>query len=240
MKRLSILLAISSIYFVSCQYIGGQRVSGSGHITTQDRSVGSFNSIRSGGSTNVHVMQSSTNSVKIEADDNLMQYIDVYVEGNTLYIKSKNGYNLNPSKDITAYVSAPAFKDISVSGSGDIIGDNAISGNDPLDLHVSGSGNINMQVNVPKVSTDVSGSGDVTLKGQAKDFDAELSGSGKIKCLDLVTDNTSLHLSGSSDADVNANKSLDINVSGSGSVRYKGNPSISQHISGSGDIRKAD
>lgn len=240
MKRLSILLAISSIYFVSCQYIGGQRVSGNGHITTQDRSVGSFNSIRSGGSTNVHVMQSSSNTVKIEADDNLMQYIDVYVEGNTLYIKSKNGYNLNPSKDITVYVSAPSFKDISVSGSGDIIGDNAISGNDPLDLHVSGSGNINMQVNVPKVSTDVSGSGDVTLKGQAKDFDAELSGSGKIKCFDLVTDNTSLHLSGSSDADVNANKSLDINVSGSGSVRYKGTPSISQHISGSGDIRKAD
>ena len=81
----------------------------------------------------VHVMQSSTNSVKIETDDNLMQYIDVYVEGNTLHIKSKTGYNLNPSKDIIAYVSAPAFKDISVSGSGDIIGDNAISGNDPLD-----------------------------------------------------------------------------------------------------------
>lgn len=235
-----IIISICSICFTSCQYLGGQRVSGSGHITTQEKSVGAFNSIRSGGSTNVHVMQSSANSVKIEADDNLMPYIDVYVEGNTLYIKSKTGYNLNPSKDIIAYVSAPSYKEISVSGSGDIIGDNAISGNDPLALHVSGSGNINMQVNVPKVSTDVSGSGDVMLKGQAKDFDAELSGSGKIKCFDLVTDNTTLHLSGSSDADVNANKTIDINVSGSGSVRYKGNPSISQHISGSGDIRKAD
>ena len=243
MKRLAILLSITSIIsicFVSCQYIGGQRVSGNGHITTQEKSVGSFNSVQTGGSMDVHVTQSSTPSVRIEADDNLMPYIDVYVEGNTLHIRTKMGYNLNPSKDIVAYVAAPEFKEIGVSGSGDVISDNALSGSSPLDLHVSGSGNIKMQVNFPKVSTEVSGSGDILLKGEARDFDADVSGSGKVKCFDLVTDNTNLHLTGSSDAEITANKTLDLSIAGSGTVRYKGNASVSQHVSGSGDIKKVD
>ena len=42
------------------------------------------------------------------------------------------------------------------------------------------------------------------------------------------------------DAEVNANKKLEIEVSGSGSVRYKGNASVNQRISGSGDIKKVD
>ena len=169
-----------------------------------------------------------------------MQYIDVYNDGSTLVVRSKQGFDLNPTKSILVYVAAPVFKDIDVSGAGDVISDNTISGNEPIHLHVSGSGDIKMQLNAPKVTTEVSGSGDIALKGQAQDFSANISGSGKVKCFDFVTDNTSLDLSGSSDAEVYANKKLDIDVSGSGSIRYKGAPSINQHISGSGDVRKVD
>jgi hypothetical protein len=211
MRLIYVCILALSVAFTSCQYLGGQRVSGNGHITTQDRSVGSFNSVQTGGSMNIHVTQSSIPSVRIEADDNLMTYI-----------------------------AAPEYKEIGVSGSGDLVSDNALSGTNPLELHVSGSGDIKMQVNFPKVSAEVSGSGDIMLKGEAKDFDADMSGSGKIKCFDLITDNTKLELAGSSDAEITANKAIDISVSGSGSVRYKGNASVSQHVSGSGDIKKVD
>jgi hypothetical protein len=240
MKRIFLAAVLLLFITTGCQYLDGQRVNGDGHITSQDRSVGSFNSVHASGSMNVHISQGASNSVRIEADQNLMQYIDVYVKGNTLVVRNKEGYNVQPSRDIVVYATAPVFRGIEVSGAGDIVGDNTISGNEPLEMHVSGSGNINMQVNLPKVSTEVSGSGDVMLKGQAQEFNAEISGSGKVKCFDLVTENTTLDLSGASDAEVTANKKLDIEVSGSGSVHYKGTASVNQKISGSGEIRKID
>jgi hypothetical protein len=230
--------ALIALIAASCQYMGGQRIAGDGHIITESKNVGSFKGIHVAGSMNVHVAQQSAQAVKIEGDQNLMPYIDVYVENGTLVVREKDGVNLSPSKDLTVYVSAPSFSDIDVSGAGNIISDTPISGTEPLALHVSGSGDINMQVNVPKVETHISGSGNVVLKGKASDFSVEMSGSGSVKCFDLATDNTKLDMSGSSDAEVTANKSLDIDVSGSGDVRYRGNASVNQRISGSGSVKK--
>ncbi len=231
-----IIFIIASIALTSCGLFG-ERVSGNGHITTQQKSVTSFNSVEVHGSMNLLVRQDSSNTVKIEADENLLDLIEVYTDGNTLIVRTRDGYNLAPTKEIIVYTSAPEFRSIAVSGSGEVRSDNVLSGNE-LSLHVSGSGNIAMQVDVPKVESHVSGSGDVMLKGNAKDFQATISGSGNVKCFDLTTDNTTLHLSGSADAQITVNQKLDIQVSGSGSVKYKGNASVSQHVSGSGSVEK--
>lgn len=233
-----IVLTLGLFTFSSCRYFGGERISGDGHVVTQQRSTGNFNSVDVSGGIKVHVRQDAANSVKVEADQNLMEYIDVYNDGNTLVIKEKEGFNLDPSKDIVVYVAAPVFKDIDVSGACDIIGDNTISGGDELNMHVSGSGDIVMAVALPKVSAEISGSGSINLKGQATNFSAHVSGSGDVKCFDLVTDTTELDLSGSSDAEVTANKQLNIEASGSSSISYKGNASVSQNISGSGSVKK--
>lgn len=237
MRKVFLLLALAAV-FSSCNMFGGKRVSGNGNIKTEERKVSSFNSVEASGSVKVHIRQDSSSSVKIETDENLMEYIEVYVTGSTLVIKEKDGFNPDPSKDLIIYTAAPVYKSVDVSGSGDIISDNIISGGEPLELGVSGSGFINVQVTLPKVSTHVSGSGDVLLKGTAKEFDGSISGSGSIKAFDLVTDVTTLDLSGAAEAEVTANQKLDVNVSGSGDVKYKGNATVSQSISGSGSVKK--
>jgi hypothetical protein len=238
MRILSILL-LSAILLSSCHFMGmGERISGDGHISAQQRNTGSFNSVEASGSVKVHILQNASNSVKIETDENLMPYIEVYTNGNTLVIRTKRGYNLDPSKDLIAYVAAPVFRDIDVSGACDIIGDAPISGSEALNMHVSGSGDITMEVALPKVSTEISGNGSVNLKGRATDFSADVSGSGDVRCFGRETDNTRLDLSGSSDVEVTANKQLNIDASGSSSVQYKGNANVSQSISGSGSVKK--
>jgi len=230
-----LVLALSS-----CRFLGmGERVTGNGQVRSESRNVTAFNSVDVSGSVTVRVKQEGAAGVKLETDENLLPYIEVFTEGSTLVIRSKKGYNLNPSNDIIAYVSAPEFRDIDASGSCDIIGDNTISGNAPLKMSVSGSGNIVMDVQLPKVETSVSGSGSVSLKGNANEFDGSISGSGEVKCFDLVTESSSLSISGAGDAEVNASKKLDVRVSGSGNVAYKGNPSVSQSISGAGSVKKA-
>jgi hypothetical protein len=237
MRKLYLALSACLLILSSCGLFG-QRIRGNGHITSQQKNVGSFNSVDVSGAVKVHIRQDGSSSVKLETDENLFEFLEVYTDGNKLVIKEKNGYNLDPTKDIVAYISAPSFADIDVSGACDIIGDSPITGTSALSMHVSGSGSITMEINLPKVSTDISGSGSVNLKGQATDFNAEVSGSGDIKCFDLVTDNTSIDLSGSSGAEVNANKKLDIEISGSADVQYKGSANVNQSISGSGSVKK--
>ena len=222
----------------SCRYFGGEHISGDGHIVSQQKSISGFTNVDVSGGIKVHVRQDAASSVKVETDQNLMEYLDIFTEGNTLVIKERNGFNLDPTKDIIVYVSAPVFKDIEVSGSCDIIGDGPITGSEELGVHVSGSGDIIMQVAVPKVTAEISGSGSINLKGQATDFSAHVSGSGDVKCFDLITDNTELDLSGASEVEVTANKHLNIEASGSSSVEYKGAASVSQDISGAGSVKK--
>jgi len=236
--RFILIVLIAAASLTSCRYLGGERVSGNGHIITQQKNTGSFDGVSASGQVIVHVRQDSSHSVKIETDENLQELIEVYTRGNTLVIRTREGFNIDPSKDIIAYVSSPVFKDIDLSGQCDIVGDSPISGTEPLSMHVSGQGDITLELNLPKVSTEISGQGNVKLKGQVSDFNASVSGQGDVKCFDLVTENTSLDISGGSDVEVTANKQLSIEASGASSVRYKGNASVSQNISGAGSVKK--
>ena len=233
------LMAIAAFVMLSsCRMFGGKRVSGNGKIVTQERTVSGFNSIDVSGAATVRLRQDSIPSVRVETDENLMEYLDVHVDGNTLVIETKRGYNLDPSKEIIIHATAAQFKDIQASGACEIVSDNLISGNQELKIDASGATTIDIQVTLPKLTTNVSGSGEVTLKGMAKEFSGSISGSGAIKGFDLITDNTELDLSGAADAQITANQKLDIEVSGSGDVEYKGNANVNQRISGAGSVKK--
>jgi hypothetical protein len=240
MRLTTSLLFICLTGLTSCHFGMGERISGNGHIIKENRSVSNFNRVHVSGSMNVRIRQDANREVNVEADENLMSYIEVFTEGEELVVRSKRGYNLNPTRDIIVTVTSPSYSFIHVSGSGDVIGENSISGNDRLETDLSGSGNMKLKVNVPSLKSSVSGSGTVGFSGESKDFDLSISGSGNANCFDLVSDNVSISLSGSSDANVTANRKLDISVSGSGNVKYKGNASVSQRVSGSGDVKKVD
>ena len=229
---------VATFLLSSCHFFGGKRVNGNGKIVTEERRVNGFQHIDVSGSATVRLRQDSMTSVKVETDENLLEYLDVHVDGSTLVIKSKKGYNLDPSKEIIIYATAAQFKEIEASGACTIISDNLISGNQELKIDASGATTINLQVTLPKLSTHISGSGEVTLKGTAKEFSGSISGSGAIKGFDLITDNTELDLSGSAEAEITANQKLDVEVSGSGDVEYKGNASVNQRISGAGSVKK--
>src|SRR5438128_50694 len=104
MKYVLLLILGMSLFF-SCRYLGGKRVRGNGNLTTQERSVSGFEGIESFGSFDISIVPSSTSSVKIEAEENLQPYIETYVDGRNLQIRSRDGYNLRPRRDIRIIVS---------------------------------------------------------------------------------------------------------------------------------------
>jgi hypothetical protein len=233
------MLAIPAL-FVSCGF-GGKRVRGNGNIRTESRNVSSFNRVNVHGNIKVYVSQGSEQPVRIEGDENLLPYVEIVERGNEITVRSKEGYNLNPSEDMKIYLTAPVYKSIDVSGSCDIIGQTKIDNDENLKLEVSGAGDIRMDVTVPEVKAKISGSGTVDLKGETRKFDLDLTGAGKAHCYDLLSENTTVDISGAGDAEVFASVKLDAEVSGAGTIKYKGNAkNVKQQVSGAGSVRKVD
>jgi hypothetical protein len=161
--------------------------------------------------------------------------------GNKLEISTKKGYNLRPSSKLRVYLTSPSYARLDVSGACNIYGDKVLTQDRPLEMKVSGSGDIRMDVNAPKVTAKISGAGNLDMKGQTKDVDIDISGAGDAKCYDLLSENTKVSISGAGSAEVFASVALDARVSGAGSVSYKGNASkVEQKVSGAGSVKKAD
>jgi hypothetical protein len=214
-------------------------VRGDGNTTTQERSVGSFSRVEVSGPFDVTVVQGASASVSVEADGNLQDYIEVEVEGGELQIRTRRGVSLRMKHDIHVTVTAPKYREIAVTGSGKVKSSSTLT-SDRLDLSITGSGDMKLDVDAPTVNTEVTGSGSMTLRGATRSFDAEINGSGELHAFSLLAEQTGVDISGSGDAEVYASKSLRVGIAGAGDVAYKGGGAVSQSVAGSGNIRKAD
>ncbi|QEC40366.1 head GIN domain-containing protein [Pseudobacter ginsenosidimutans] len=240
MKNLLVLLLpIALIVSSSCSFVGGKKVRGKGEVRTESRSVTQFSGVSTSGSFDIYV-SSGPQEVKIEAEDNLLEYIETYINDGVLRIRTKDGFSLRPTKNVKVFVTNPTFNKIHSSGSGNIIGQNKIISNDKLDLSVSGSADINLEVDAPEVESEISGSGNTDLKGATKKFETKISGSGNVRALDLMSEETEVKITGSGDVSVFASVKLTVRVTGSGDVRYKGNATVDSKITGGGGVTKLE
>jgi hypothetical protein len=216
-------------------------ITGNGNLKNETRQVSEFTSLSARGPMDVQIDFENSNSLKIEADENLLPYIETTVENGKLTIESKKNTNLRSRSKIVVHVSMTKIKDLQLSGSGNINGSGAFTSDGQTEIGVSGSGNIKLNsVNFNDVALNISGSGNIQIKnGKADDLKASVSGSGNIDCSGVVSENADVKISGSGNASVNVNKSLSANISGSGNVFYKGNATnISTKVIGSGKAIK--
>jgi hypothetical protein len=207
----------------------------------EDRHLSGFHAVDVGGPFDVKLTQGSTESVRVEAPADLMSHITTEVSDGVLKIYNKHNDmfhwgDLFHHKKVLVYVTAKDVNSIVVSGSGDVTFREGIHG-DKMNLHVSGSGDLDGQLEVKTLETSISGSGDVKLSGHAETSQVRVSGSGDYRAGGLHTSNTDVHVSGSGDASIYASNRVDASVSGSGDIRYSGSPkNVYKSKSGSGDI----
>ena len=240
--RSLLLLLFAVALLASCRFVGGKRVRGNGNLVTSDRSVSGFDGVSSFGSFDVTLIPSSTTTVKVEADENLQEYIETYVDGGDLKIKTRNGYNLRPRRDIRITVSGPTFNTIETHGSGNIVGQGLLNANSSSDvnLRVAGSGNIDVELNAGRVDGEIAGSGNIKVKGKSRVFDGDVMGSGNIRAAGLETEESKVEIAGSGNVEVYATSKLDVRVMGSGEVKHRGNAQVNTKITGSGSVVKMD
>ncbi len=216
-------------------------VKGSGAAKTEQRDASGYTGISSGGPISVDISYGESNSIDVEADDNILPYIETKVKDGKLIIKVRDMITIKPEVPVKVHVSMKTINSIAQSGSGSITGRGGFTNDGQTNFNVSGSGNINLSfAKFHETDIRMSGSGAIELEGNiVQNLTVSQSGSGRINCIKAPCENVTAKVSGSGNIKVNATKAISAHISGSGRILYTGNATqIDTKVSGSGGIEK--
>ena len=208
MKNISLLILFLSLLLTSCGIVDGKKIRGNGNITTQVKRATNFHDVDVSGAIEVVVAQDSAFAVKVETDENLQEYIEVYERDGVLHIHNRDHYDPDPTKSTIVYVNAPTFGKLEASGACSIKSGNRLSSAEGIWVDMSGASHSQLDVKAPSVHVDLSGACSATLQGETRDLQIDGSGSTTVDAFGLLAENTEVQLSGAGNADVYASKSL--------------------------------
>lgn len=235
------LIAAACIFLSSCEQFGNSVVP-SGSITEQVKNESNFDGISVSHAFNVYItFTEATESIRIEANENLHEYIEVKKSGSTLSIGLKDNINIRRgSATLNAYISAKNMSDFKASGASNIYMQNSLIENDVF-IDLSGASNFSGYIEVSHLKANISGASDLKLTGIAKEVEFDASGASNLNDYGLTITNFEASLSGASSAHITVNNELFIEASGASDVHYKGTGIVKrQNLSGASNIRKVD
>lgn len=269
MKSLATFIAIAALAFstTACSQqhtyssgssFGRKTVKGSKNYVTKDIRVDNFTKLSVAGSPDVTFTQKPGKpQVEVYTSDNIIDLLNIRVEGNTLIVGFKKNVSVSYDK-LKIRVSAETLNGISVAGSGDIelanglrtddlkisvAGSGDIDGNNitcsSLDISVAGSGDINgSNITCDDLKVSVAGSGDMKLNNvTANTTSASVAGSGTV-VLKGSTEEATYSVAGSGDlyaSDLQAKK-VSASVTGSGDIKCHATDFLKVRTSGSGSV----
>jgi CxxC motif-containing protein len=214
-KLLSLLLILISFSVIGSSCTTYSKIEGNGNSRNKNYDFEKFDAIDASSAFVIDVEVGEEQSVSIKTDDNLLKYVNVFVENNTLYLEIKN--NVCISGKIYADISLEKLNNIDLSGA--------------CKINVVG-------VNSNRFSIDMSGACKGTLSGKTEELTIDLSGATKIDCSELIAKNVDLDVSGASKCKIYSSNSLFVDASGASKITVLGNPPIlKSDISGASSIK---
>ena len=213
--------------FTSSAQNQNETIQGNGKLVTRDVSIKSFSELEASGVYELKLTQGNTESVKIEADENLQEYFTVINEGSKLVIDTKKlkNKNLKGKAKMKVYVTFKNLKSMELNTVGNVQSENQLAFND-FDLKSKSVGNVNLKLTANKINIDNKGVGNVELEGKAQDAIVKNKGVGSLDASDFIVQTMDIDNSGVGGASVNAQKTLKVKDSFLSKVSNKGSAPV--------------
>ncbi|MFH2144032.1 MAG: head GIN domain-containing protein [Bacteroidota bacterium] len=243
MRKFIVILFVIPIFIsLSCQDDSNpastNTINGSGTLITTAPSLPAFNSVIMAAFGTVEITMGASQAVSITVDDNILEHLEYEVDHGILTISPMPDANIS-NYDLTVELAMTDLESVTLSGIGNIISTNAIE-ESSVEANLTGIGNIILTLNVDQFNSILTGIGNVIPSGTAARHHCIHSGTGNMSGFDLITDTTSIILSGTGNSQVYVSDYLSINLTGTGSVYYKGRPSMNIVVTGIGNIIDAN
>lgn len=210
---------------------------GSGNLETEQYAFANFTRVEISSAFEFEIEQSSSYSINITADDNVMDYVQVSQHDQTLQIRLRTVPSLR-LVTLRASVTMPKLSGLGVSGAsrGSVSGFNST---EDLDATVSGASRVTGDIAAGDIGFDVSGASTVQLLGSADNMIAVVSGASTFNLGDFAVNDANVNVSGASSGTINLSGRLDANVSGASTLLYIGDPVMGTiNVSGASTLSK--
>jgi hypothetical protein len=215
---------------------GRTEVKGSGAIASETLALEEFDSVLLLGEGHVAISIGPQASAAITADDNLLQYLDARVEGDTLLLEVADpDVDIDPTTTVEWEIVVPELRSVGLAGAGDIMVPPITS--DDFQVDLTGAGTVFLPyLDVVDLSVRIAGAGTVTADGRAVNQEIAIPGAGDFMGYGLDSRDADVTLTGTGDATVSVSHHLDVTLTGVGSVFYRGDPEVDSMVSGIGEV----
>ncbi|HEY0029293.1 MAG TPA: head GIN domain-containing protein [Bacteroidia bacterium] len=250
MKNLTFLSALclfaSALFLVSCDDMnlttgdGSEKVVANGKLAVIEVQPGAFNQVKLNGVFNVFLIQGEKESVKMEADENVLPFILTSVDNAVLTVKMKNDIAINKMKKINVYITFVNLSKVSTEGVGMLNCADRMTFKE-IELDCKGVGATRLDLVAEKLTIHSEIVGAMFLKGLVTEVVIDHKGVGAIRAFELKAEKLTLNSEGIGTAEVYASKELNIHSSGFGGVQYKGDPATKNiNTEGLGKVARVD
>jgi hypothetical protein len=193
------------------------------------REVENFHRIDLYDNIDVVLKQDTTESITVNAPQNIEPSIEATFENGTLTLR--NGTNCkwlrNPSENITVFVGVKSLDYINYSGSGNITSANTIQ-TERLSLYsATGAGNVEISLNAKQLNATIEyESADFIFHGSADLCYCYVNSRATLNIEDLAVKNLNIGYASVRNITVNASDRIDALIYHTGNIYYKGNPAV--------------
>lgn len=216
-----------------------ERIEGSGNVIEETRDVRDFNKVRLAGFGRLYIERGETESLRIEAEDNFLQYITTEVKDGELTIQWQKNIVATSLKPINFYLTVKTLDTITLDGAGDVEAPNMRA--ETFTVNANGAGNFQLpDIDAGTLVVTISGAGNVTVTGEVTAQTVKINGLGNYQGRDLWSATAKVEINAAGSATVRVSDTLDATINGAGSINYYGNPTVSQRVAGIGRISRIE
>jgi len=240
MRRLAVLLLVLLLGGLFTQdSAAGRKVRGSGDLTTEERKVSGISGVELATIGNLYIEVGDKEKLEIEAEDNLIEYFETYVQGGMLVIETNDRYNLSPRKPVRYYLTVKSLDEIEVSSSGDIEAPDFKA--ERFKITIGSSGNVDVgNLDVYSLDVRIGSSGDVTIEDvTAKKVEVDIGSSGDVRLRELNAQLLIVDIGSSGNVEIGGGRVQEQEIVINSSGDYKGkrleSEEASVRINSSGD-----
>ncbi|TSE10528.1 MULTISPECIES: head GIN domain-containing protein [Aquimarina] len=238
MTALAKFLVILSLSLACCSCnVAFNGVRGKGEVVEKERTINSdFDAIKASRGLDVILVNSPNKKVIVEANKNLHDHIEIYVEGNTLRVTSdENIYSADEKK---VYVSYTKLNKVHVNSGASVSSDQEVVQKD-LDLSATSGADINLEIKAETVTTSVTSGAMMNLSGKVNHHQARATSGADIRAQDLLSLSTEAKATSGASIRIHAKNEFTGKATSGADVVYYGKPEkVSETDNSGGNVRR--
>ena len=212
-------------------------VVGSGNVVEESRPVSGFRGIELAGPGELFIQQGQRESLRVEAEDNLIQYFTSEVVDGMLKIGLRGKVGMNTKQTMRFYVTARDLDTIIVSSLATVTAPALETAQ--LTVRVGGGGRVKIEtLMADRLVVHLEGLSSLSIaSGEVGEQDLTVLG-GAYEAGGLQSARASARLTGLGSATVRVSEDLEVDMRKGGTVQYAGNPIVEQEVGGLGQIKR--